>query len=229
MTSIRIPIDELAAVALRYGQSGNKRRTTIANKTVQYVPRRIDVFRRNNACVCCGKTITDVILVPHPQIPQSHKLKFVHVDGVTGEIVEFTVDHILPKSMGGAYNMHNLQTMCSDCNCAKSDDMSEDEIKTVLRDPIKYCMSMVNVVAVVALLKDHLEFLKLHDKLTKKQRIYHKHDLIKKRHTIRRAHTDKTVKQHQPIQQDNKGNLFAPALLSVSVWCNMMKFMWNNG
>lgn len=230
MTTIRIPIDEIPAGTLRYGQSGYKRSATLANKPVQYVPRRIDVFRRNNSCVCCGKTITDVIIVPHPQIPKSHKLQFVHVDGVTGNTVEFTVDHILPKSMGGAYNMHNLQTMCFDCNGAKSDNMSEDEINTVLRNPANHCMSMINVVDVVDLLKDHLEFLKVHDTLTKKQRIRHKNDLIKKRHTIRRARMSAQPNQElQPNQQDTKGNLFAPALLIISSLCNMMKFMWNNG
>ncbi len=30
-----------------------------------------------------------------------------------------TVDHILPRSMGGASSLENFQTMCQPCNCAK--------------------------------------------------------------------------------------------------------------
>lgn len=43
-----------------------------------------------------------------------------------GKEVLFTKDHIFPKTKGGANNVENYQTMCSKCNCLKSDTREED-------------------------------------------------------------------------------------------------------
>ena len=36
---------------------------------------------------------------------------------------EATIDHILPQSMGGGHDVHNLQVMCKHCNSSKGNSM----------------------------------------------------------------------------------------------------------
>lgn len=40
----------------------------------------------------------------------------LHVDVFTKDLKLMTVDHILPKSKGGTYNLDNLRPMCETCN-----------------------------------------------------------------------------------------------------------------
>lgn len=40
----------------------------------------------------------------------------LHVDVFTKDLKLMTVDHILPKSKGGTYDLDNLRPMCSKCN-----------------------------------------------------------------------------------------------------------------
>jgi len=66
------------------------------------------VFKRNdNKCVLCGKS------------PSKH-----------GIAIE--VDHIHPISKGGGNEIENLQTLCEDCNAAKSDSVCEQSIQLEL-------------------------------------------------------------------------------------------------
>lgn len=49
--------------------------------------------------------------------------------GATKEEKTLHCDHIIPVSQGGTDEMDNLQTLCSDCNLAKSDKIFSNELK----------------------------------------------------------------------------------------------------
>jgi hypothetical protein len=52
----------------------------------------------------------------------------VREDGVE---VLMTQDHIIAKSMGGANELQNLQTMCAPCNCKKGSGRNQSTFKTM--------------------------------------------------------------------------------------------------
>lgn len=66
-------------------------------------------------CVCCGRTGA------YYALEKSHgsNAKRAHFNLYSDDDVLMTKDHILPKSMGGADCIENMQTMCSICNCEK--------------------------------------------------------------------------------------------------------------
>lgn len=45
----------------------------------------------------------------------------LHWDVYTDDWILMTVDHIIPKSKGGTYDLENLNPMCSHCNNVKAD------------------------------------------------------------------------------------------------------------
>lgn len=45
----------------------------------------------------------------------------VTVNFTRNDDAEATIDHVVPKSRGGAYGFGNLALSCRRCNCAKSD------------------------------------------------------------------------------------------------------------
>lgn len=94
------------------------------------------------SCVCCGKVANHVRIVPTAQ--GSHTIDVGNLDE-NGVFTRFTVDHILLDCMGGAYSDDNLQIMCSDCNTAKGDVMTIDEINLVRKNPTKYTVSGIDI------------------------------------------------------------------------------------
>lgn len=51
----------------------------------------------------------------------------VHVDLYTKDFELMTVDHIKPKSLGGTYDIENLNPMCQKCNTKKGNTYNEEE------------------------------------------------------------------------------------------------------
>jgi hypothetical protein len=49
----------------------------------------------------------------------------IHIDLYTNDFELMTVDHIKPKSLGGTYDIENLDPMCQTCNSEKSDKWEE--------------------------------------------------------------------------------------------------------
>jgi hypothetical protein len=77
---------------LKEKHSTNKRRTRTLNAAT-----RFDIMKRDNfKCRLCGKS------------PATHNS------------IVLEIDHVIPKSRGGDNNPKNLQTLCSKCNCGKS-------------------------------------------------------------------------------------------------------------
>ena len=72
-------------------------------------------------CVCCGRTGT------YYALEKSHgsNAKRAHFNLYSADNVLMTKDHILPKSMGGADCIENMQTMCAICNCEKESSVPD--------------------------------------------------------------------------------------------------------
>jgi hypothetical protein len=101
---------------------------TIDGDLVRLNSTRLLTFKAKGVkCVCCGlegsyflKSIDRAINekgepIPHPGI------WYVNLFAVTanGGRTLMTMDHILPKSLGGETHVKNLQPMCSPCNQQK--------------------------------------------------------------------------------------------------------------
>lgn len=91
---------------------------------------RMDTFARSNKCVCCeiiGTTFK-------PTIAHGEKQEWTaHLNLYTEEGIMMTMDHILPKSLGGKTKEDNLITCCKQCNEFKgSAKLSWGKIKKVI-------------------------------------------------------------------------------------------------
>ena len=74
---------------------------------------RLSVFAQKGCvCVTCGKVGTRLI-------KGVDKGGGKHWDVYTDDLLPITVDHIIPRSLGGPDHMDNYQPMCSPCNSRK--------------------------------------------------------------------------------------------------------------
>lgn len=89
--------------------------------------KRLRVFR-DKGCVCssCGTEGTRLV-------------KGIAKDGsehwvvCTQDLIPLTVDHIIPKSLGGANEINNYQPMCAPCNFAKGNGLQVTEPALVIQ------------------------------------------------------------------------------------------------
>lgn len=75
--------------------------------------KRLKVFK-DKGCVCSSCGVEGTKLVKGVA-----KDKSEHWVVCTQDLIPFTVDHIIPRSLGGANNIDNYQPMCAPCNFAK--------------------------------------------------------------------------------------------------------------
>lgn len=117
---------------------------------------RLQCFKRDQSCVRCRRPGNVFILETHKQNsprvshncfvhncpwcamrPRNHDqrvtphLNLYHEDS-KGKLILMTQDHIHPKSAGGSNDLHNLQTMCSQCNQFKAAMLPDDYEKVML-------------------------------------------------------------------------------------------------
>ncbi len=87
--------------------------------------RRLKVFhRKGTECVNpeCNRVGTKLMVNEVRGRRQKKGPGSIHVDIYTEDNIMMTIDHIHPKSKGGAVlDMNNLQIMCTKCNSNKSD------------------------------------------------------------------------------------------------------------
>ncbi len=84
----------------------------------QHKPRWKMFATKGYNCVQCGIAGTHVIF-------WEDKGGGLHVDlfghKEDGKEIMLTIDHIVPRSKGGANHIDNYQPMCEPCNCKKAD------------------------------------------------------------------------------------------------------------
>jgi hypothetical protein len=85
-------------------------------------------------CVACGIQGTKLVKLQHKTIPEFHP-----VDVYTDKMKLMTVDHIIPKALGGRNTLENMQPMCSRCNSLKGDisDITNEELGVIVRNGVK--------------------------------------------------------------------------------------------
>jgi len=97
------------------------------------------VFEKSHVCAKCGLEAQYFILEKHGMwmgkgnvynISNEYRFHLMAVRG-DGSEVEFTQDHILPKTLGGINNLINYQTMCMDCNSRKGHKVEERDLKVM--------------------------------------------------------------------------------------------------
>jgi len=82
--------------------------------------RRLKTFHlKGLKCVSCDK-VGEYLIVG--QDNGGH----VHVDVYTKDFELMTIDHIKPKSLGGTYDIENLDPMCESCNSKKANKWEEE-------------------------------------------------------------------------------------------------------
>ena len=75
-------------------------------------------------CVGCGEPASFIGLVKNEAGTRGGASK-LQWGLFTKDGAQLTIDHIIPKSLGGTYVIDNLQTMCYECNAKKSSNISE--------------------------------------------------------------------------------------------------------
>lgn len=76
-------------------------------------------LRDGLTCVQCGKTANKCFLEMTQDVTNVASFNFYRIVSGENELL-FTVDHILPKSLGGKSALENYQIMCRDCNLNKA-------------------------------------------------------------------------------------------------------------
>lgn len=84
--------------------------------SVKMNSQRLFLFRESCKCAACGIQGNKFILEYHVADKTPHFNLYAEENG---QLVLFTRDHIKPKSIGGADQHSNYQTMCSICNNLK--------------------------------------------------------------------------------------------------------------
>lgn len=78
---------------------------------------RLKIFQnKGTVCVGCGLTAVEF------RVQQGKKSPGYHI-GLWNDNIQFTKDHIIPKSKGGVDKLENMQTMCEICNCLKGNNL----------------------------------------------------------------------------------------------------------
>mgnify|MGYP006369241361 FL=1 len=82
----------------------------------------------NDDCYFCGKPFTHYI-IGKPAYGIKYCCLYPCRFDENGEIVYYNIDHIYPKSMGGADRLENYRLTCENLNCARGTKLSDEDKK----------------------------------------------------------------------------------------------------
>lgn len=83
-------------------------------------------------CVCVNCGIEGNLVVIHRHKNENSEVQHTDVFALDDKrLVMMTLDHILPESLGGKSDITNYRVMCRDCNQARSNVLTNDEIKMI--------------------------------------------------------------------------------------------------
>lgn len=82
---------------------------------------RLQTFKKSLRCVSCG--IEGTHFWAEKQVGQISNHLNLYGINAKGEDVLMTKDHIIPKSKGGSESLKNMQTMCTECNRKKGNNL----------------------------------------------------------------------------------------------------------
>lgn len=169
------PETVFASLNSRSRQGGMYEEWIILGVRVMVTPKRLDSFKLNPACVCCGRVGNVFLIERHQNDTKSQYINLYSSD--KSGLVLMTVDHILPDCMGGKYSPANFQTMCQKCNSSKGNVMSMSEIIDVRYNMKRYVKSWVNheFLGLLLDIQVNLNLLKRGAELTKWNRVYDKY------------------------------------------------------
>lgn len=121
----KLSIEEgLAAIQITLDRIKNKQKPTKVNVRGQMINTkslRLQTFAEKGLiCACCGRKGTHFAIErgTNQESPSYHMNLWATDD--LGDEYLMTHDHILARSLGGADNLSNTQTMCSPCNAEKA-------------------------------------------------------------------------------------------------------------
>jgi len=99
---------------------------------------RLELFKRNPACVSCDRIGSLWMLQSHKNEPphlnlyhvgESSEYKRLAKDG----LVLMTKDHLIPVSKGGSNTLDNLATMCVICNAKKGNNLPSTKLIKLIK------------------------------------------------------------------------------------------------
>lgn len=101
--------------------SGEREFSTVDGIKFFYYPEKVATFLKNNTCICCGLTSSEVRIErgkgSHKLYSKPHLNVYGTISTEYGEYTDMiTVDHDILKSKGGADTQDNFNTMCQKCN-----------------------------------------------------------------------------------------------------------------
>ena len=100
--------------------------------------RRLSVFYyKGFLCVNCHRMGTNIRFRYDKKEVKDLTRTGVHVDLFCGDIL-MTVDHIVPRSLGGSDELWNKQPMCAPCNTKKANKMSEQDKLIALANMLSF-------------------------------------------------------------------------------------------
>lgn len=84
---------------------------------------KMKIFKRSQRCSYCGRIGTVFSLDVQVEKGIEHSVAYLTLCRISssGKLHPMTVDHIIPKAVGGPNDLDNLQTMCKCCNKSKTD------------------------------------------------------------------------------------------------------------